>query len=228
MALGGGAVWWRPGRNPQPGPPRQRRHRRRSPCLPPRQGQRPQDLVRSGTRSTRSGERIVVGMGRRASHTGGDVVTARRRHPMAEEHYGDGSALLVPGGTSNGDLPWQRPSPSRPRPRPPPTRPPTSRRCRSCRSAECGSGFAALERCLHTVSMPNILVRDVPDEVHAALQRRAEQRGQSLQQYLAGELVRLAERPSVDELFARVSRRRGGRVGLDQAAADLVDERAQR
>ena len=76
--------------------------------------------------------------------------------------------------------------------------------------------------------MPNILVRDVPDEVHAALQRRAEQRGQSLQQYLAGELVRLAERPSVDELFARVSRRRGGRVGLDQAAADLVDERAQR
>lgn len=76
--------------------------------------------------------------------------------------------------------------------------------------------------------MPNVLVRDVPDEVHAALQRRAEQRGQSLQQYLASELARLAERPSVDELIARVSRRSGGRVGLQQAAADLGDERARR
>lgn len=76
--------------------------------------------------------------------------------------------------------------------------------------------------------MPNVLVRNVPDEVHAALQRRAEQRGQSLQQYLASELARLAERPSVDELFARVSRRGGGRVGLHQAAADLADERARR
>jgi len=36
--------------------------------------------------------------------------------------------------------------------------------------------------------MPNILVRDVPDDVHAALQRKAEHRHQSLQQYLAVEL----------------------------------------
>lgn len=76
--------------------------------------------------------------------------------------------------------------------------------------------------------MPNILIRDIPEQVHTALQRRAEQRGQSLQQYLAAELAHLVERPSVDELFARISRRRGGRVGLHQAAADLVDERAQR
>ncbi len=75
--------------------------------------------------------------------------------------------------------------------------------------------------------MTNVLVRDIPDEVHAALQRRAEQRGQSLQQYLASELARLAERPTVDELFARVSRRRGGKVGLEQAARDLADERAR-
>jgi len=81
---------------------------------------------------------------------------------------------------------------------------------------------------LHTVSMPNVLVRDIPDEVHAALQRRAEDRGQSLQQYLAAELARLAERPSVDELFARISRRRGGHIGLETAADDLADERARR
>lgn len=76
--------------------------------------------------------------------------------------------------------------------------------------------------------MTNVLVRDIPDDVHAALQRRAEQRGQSLQQYLAGELTRLAERPTVDELFARVSRRRGGKVGLEQAAEDLAHERGRR
>jgi plasmid stability protein len=73
--------------------------------------------------------------------------------------------------------------------------------------------------------MPNILVRDLPDEIHATLQHRAERRGQSLQQYLASELTRLAERPTPEELFARVSRRRGGKVGLAQAVEDLASER---
>jgi hypothetical protein len=73
--------------------------------------------------------------------------------------------------------------------------------------------------------MPNVLVRDVPEEVHAALQRRAEQRGQSLQQYLSGELKRLAERPSLDEVLDRIGRRRGGRVGISQAVEDLSEER---
>lgn len=76
--------------------------------------------------------------------------------------------------------------------------------------------------------MPNVLVRNIPDEVHAALQSRAERRGQSLQQYVASELARLVARPSVDELFARVARRQGGRVGLDQATADLDAERGRR
>jgi plasmid stability protein len=76
--------------------------------------------------------------------------------------------------------------------------------------------------------MANLLVRDVPDGVHAALQRRAEQRGQSLQQYLAGELRRLAERPSLEEVLDRIERHRGGRVGLRQAVEDLRDERARR
>jgi plasmid stability protein len=73
--------------------------------------------------------------------------------------------------------------------------------------------------------MPNILVRDLPDDVHGALQQRAEQRGQSLQQYLTNELTRLVERPTPEELFARVARRQGGKVGLGQAVADLHGER---
>jgi len=74
----------------------------------------------------------------------------------------------------------------------------------------------------------NVLVRDIPDDVHAALQRRAERRGQSLQQYLAGELRRLAEQPTVDEVLDQIERRHGGSVGLAQAAEDLHEERARR
>jgi hypothetical protein len=76
--------------------------------------------------------------------------------------------------------------------------------------------------------MPNVLVRDLPAEVHAVLQRRAEAQGKSLQQYLTGELSRLAARPSLDEVLDRIARRRGGRVGLTQAAADIADERSRR
>lgn len=76
--------------------------------------------------------------------------------------------------------------------------------------------------------MPNVLVRDLPEAVHAALQRRAERRGQSLQQYLAGELKRLAEKPSLDEVLDRIERHRGGRVGLGQAVEDLMEDRQRR
>jgi plasmid stability protein len=73
--------------------------------------------------------------------------------------------------------------------------------------------------------MPNVLIRDVPETVHLRLQTRADERGQSLQQYLAGELRRLAERPSMDEVLATIATRRGGRVGLEQAVQDLSNER---
>jgi plasmid stability protein len=76
--------------------------------------------------------------------------------------------------------------------------------------------------------MPNVLIRDVPESVHVRLQTRAEERGQSLQQYLAGELRRLAERPSMDEVLARIATRHGGRVGLEQAVQDLAAERDRR
>ena len=81
---------------------------------------------------------------------------------------------------------------------------------------------------MHNVSMPNLLVRDLPDDVHAALQQRAERQGQSLQQFLTAELRRLARRPSVDEVLDRIEQRHGGRVGLAQAAEDLREDRERR
>lgn len=60
---------------------------------------------------------------------------------------------------------------------------------------------------MHTVSMPNVLIRDLDPGVHAVLASRAESRGQSLQQYLTAELTRLAQQPSLPELFADIRRR---------------------
>jgi plasmid stability protein len=76
--------------------------------------------------------------------------------------------------------------------------------------------------------MANLLVRDLPDDVHAALQQRAKRAGQSLQQYLTRELTRIAARPSLGEVLDRIEHRTGGTVGLEQAAADLGSERTGR
>lgn len=76
--------------------------------------------------------------------------------------------------------------------------------------------------------MPNVLIRDVPESVHIRLQTRADEHGQSLQQYLVGELRRLAERPSMDEILARIATRHGGRIGLERAVQDLAGERDRR
>jgi predicted nucleic acid-binding protein len=79
--------------------------------------------------------------------------------------------------------------------------------------------------------MPNVLVRDVPDEVHSALQRKAERRHQSLQQYLCAELQQLAARRSIDDVLDEVENQHGGgeiarselRAAGDIAAPDLID-----
>jgi len=76
--------------------------------------------------------------------------------------------------------------------------------------------------------MPNVLVRGLTEETHRGLLRQAEERGQSLQQYLAAELTRLASIPTLEDVLRRIETHRGGRVGLAQAAADLTDERSRR
>ena len=73
--------------------------------------------------------------------------------------------------------------------------------------------------------MPNVLVRNIPSDVHAALQRNAEAQGKSLQQYLADELTRIANKPTLDEVLDRIERRRGGKVGLAEGAEYLRERR---
>ncbi|MGA2015233.1 MAG: hypothetical protein ABSH51_32550 [Solirubrobacteraceae bacterium] len=76
--------------------------------------------------------------------------------------------------------------------------------------------------------MANLLVRDLPADVHAALQERARRDGRSLQQYVTRELTRIARRPTLNDLLDRIEQHSGGSVGLAQAAEDVAEERAQR
>lgn len=76
--------------------------------------------------------------------------------------------------------------------------------------------------------MKTLQVRNVPDEVHAELRRRAAQAGMSLQEYLRALLDEVVQRPTVEEVLARAGGRAGGRVRLARAAADLRAERARR
>lgn len=53
-----------------------------------------------------------------------------------------------------------------------------------------------------------ITIRDVPDEVKDELASRAARQGRSMQEYLRGELERLATRPSLETWLARVRDRK--------------------
>jgi plasmid stability protein len=61
-------------------------------------------------------------------------------------------------------------------------------------------------------------VRNVPDDVHAELRRRAQAAGVSLSEYVLRELERVAARPPIEEVLARSASRR-----LDISMADVVE-----
>ena len=84
--------------------------------------------------------------------------------------------------------------------------------------------------CLHNVSMPNILIRNVPAEVHARLTAAAKESGQSLQQYVLGLISTPSKRMSHAETIAwlRGRQERMTRDGTDStdsmSGADIVRE----
>lgn len=76
--------------------------------------------------------------------------------------------------------------------------------------------------------MPAVQIKDVPEQAHAVLRRRAAEAGMSLQEYLRARLIAEASQPTVDEVLARAGGRDGGRVPLKTAAAALRAERDRR
>lgn len=76
--------------------------------------------------------------------------------------------------------------------------------------------------------MPNVQIREVPDEVHAALVRKAALAGQSLQQFLSAQLEVLATATTVDEVIRRIERRQKGRISRAQTLRAVHAERDRR
>src|SRR5688500_12940246 len=109
------------------------------------------------------------------------------------------------------------------------------RRCREgrvvMRAKWHGKGDPALVRltCASPVShahhmSPLIQIRHVPDALHRRLKALAALAGQSLSDYLTGELRRTAERPTLEELRQRIAARQP--VRLNESPAEAI--RAER
>lgn len=69
-----------------------------------------------------------------------------------------------------------------------------------------------------------IQIRNVPDDVHRVMKERAAKAGMSLSDYLLDEIGKIANRPTMEELVARVQARMA--ADLPISAADAV--RAER
>lgn len=75
--------------------------------------------------------------------------------------------------------------------------------------------------------MPSIQIKDVPDDTHAVLKRRAAAARQSLQEYLLALLIQESSRPTLDEVLDRAGGRAGGSISFEAAVAALRDDRAR-
>lgn len=73
--------------------------------------------------------------------------------------------------------------------------------------------------------MPSIQIKNVPDDVHRVLRRRAVAAGQSLQEYLLAELSRRAKTPTLEEFLEGRRHRTGGRADPQEVAAGIRAER---
>jgi plasmid stability protein len=76
--------------------------------------------------------------------------------------------------------------------------------------------------------MPSVQIKDVPEETHAVLRRRAAEARQSLQEYLRTKLIEEASRPTVDEVLARAGARAGGSLSFKAATRAVRADRARR
>lgn len=73
-----------------------------------------------------------------------------------------------------------------------------------------------------------ITIRDVPGKVRDELAARAALQGKSMQEFLRSELERLAARPPVEKLLARIELRKKASGARVSAAAILAHRDADR
>jgi antitoxin FitA len=69
-----------------------------------------------------------------------------------------------------------------------------------------------------------IQIRNVPDDVHAEIKRRAARSGLSLSDYLLGEILRVVRKPPLREVLDRIESRAGGASLTFEQALRAVHE----
>jgi plasmid stability protein len=74
--------------------------------------------------------------------------------------------------------------------------------------------------------MKMIQIRNVPEELHRSLKARAAREGKTLSDLILAELPRLADKPSPEQVLARIERRAA--VGGAPASELIRSERDQR
>ena len=74
--------------------------------------------------------------------------------------------------------------------------------------------------------MPNIQIRNVPEDLHRVLKAKAAIEGSSLSDFLLAELEQVAKRPTLRELRQRLRRREP--VHLTPTAAEVIRELRER
>lgn len=80
--------------------------------------------------------------------------------------------------------------------------------------------------CFHTLRMTTMIqIRNVPDALHRRLKARAALAGRSLSDYLLSEIRDVAEKPTIEELRARLQRRAGLTPSITPAEAVRAERR---
>jgi plasmid stability protein len=75
--------------------------------------------------------------------------------------------------------------------------------------------------------MKLLQIRNVPDDVHRTLKARAAMAGMSLSEYALAELRRAAERPTRDEVLAKIASRPHVRLRRPPASAVRAERDAR-
>lgn len=76
--------------------------------------------------------------------------------------------------------------------------------------------------------MTSAQIKDVPEETHAVLRRRAAAAHRSLQEHLRTRLVADAATATIEEALARIETRRGGTPSFEGAAPAVRADRDSR
>ena len=76
--------------------------------------------------------------------------------------------------------------------------------------------------------MPSVQIKNVPEDTHRVLRRRAADAHQSLQEYLRAQLIRAASEATLDEVLDRIEQQSGGSAPFDEVVEIIRGDRDRR